>query len=43
MQTYNITIDTEGSETISGESSHTIDIDGQSISVYSDGSDWFIY
>jgi len=40
--TNNITIDTEGSETIDGAATLTINTNYQSYSLYSDGSDWFI-
>ena len=40
--TNNITIDTEGAETIDGAASKTIVTDYGRISVYSDGSNWFI-
>lgn len=38
-----ITIDTEGSETIDGSTTYVISSDGASVSLYSDGSNWFIY
>lgn len=38
----NITIDTEGSETIDGSDTYTLDIDYEYIWLYSDGSNWFI-
>jgi len=41
--TYNITIDTEGSETIDGAATQVLNGDYNSISLYSDGSNWFIY
>lgn len=41
--TYNITIQTEGSETIDGESTLVIDSNYSSVSIYSDGSNWFMY
>jgi hypothetical protein len=37
-----ITIDTEGSETIDGSSTLLIDSNGESVTLYSDGSNWFI-
>ena len=37
-----ITVQTEGSETIDGESSFTISLDYTSITLISDGSNWFI-
>lgn len=39
--TINITITTEGSETIDGVSSIPIDADYGKLTVYSDGSNWF--
>lgn len=39
----NITIDTEGSELIDGLSTKVISVDYDSINLYSDGTDWFIY
>lgn len=41
--TNNITIDTEGSETIDGEATLVITSDGESVSLYCDGSDLFIH
>jgi len=41
--TYNITIDTEGSEKIDGADTAVINTDYESISLYCDGSNWFIY
>jgi len=41
--TYNITIDTEGAEPIDGESEQIIAGDWDSISMYCDGTDWFIF
>ena len=41
--TYNITIDTEGAETIDGAATQVLNGDYNSISLYSDGSNWFIY
>lgn len=41
--TNNITIDTEGSETIDGDETAVINSDYSSINLYSDGSNWFIY
>jgi hypothetical protein len=41
--TNNITIDTEGSETIDGSATVTISSNDDSVSLYSDGSNWFIY
>ncbi len=41
--TNNITIDTEGSEDIDGEDTYVIDVDYDSITLYSDGSNWFTY
>lgn len=39
----NITIDTEGSETIDGSATLIIVSNYQAVNLYSDGSDWFIY
>jgi hypothetical protein len=39
----NITIDTEGSETIDGAATYVISSDYDAINLYSDGSNWFIY
>jgi len=41
--TNNITIDTEGAETIDGAATAVIAGDNDSVSLYSDGSDWFIF
>jgi hypothetical protein len=41
--TNNITIDTEGGENIDGSATYVINIDYDSASLYSDGSNWFIY
>ncbi len=40
--TNNITIDTEGAETIEGAATYVISADGGSVELYSDGSNWFI-
>lgn len=40
--TNNITIDTEGSETIDGQSTLVINSDYGSVELYSDGSNWFV-
>ena len=40
--TNNITIDTEGAETIDGAGTLVINSDYSSVSLYSDGSNWFI-
>lgn len=40
--TNNITVDTEGSETIDGQATLVIDSDYRSYTLYSDGSNWFI-
>ena len=40
--TNNITVDTEGSETIDGSSTHVMVTNYQSVSYYSDGTNWFI-
>lgn len=40
--TNNITIDTEGTETINGESSAVINADYETLTLESDGTDWFI-
>ena len=39
----NITIDTEASETIDGAADYTISTNYTSISIYSDGTNWFIH
>jgi len=39
----NIVINTEGSEKISGQDTQTINVNNNSISLYSDGSNWFIF
>jgi len=39
----NITIDTEGAETIDGAATAVINNDYNSLSLYSDGTNWFIY
>jgi len=41
--TNNITIATEGAETIDGSATLTIDVNYNSVSLYSDGSNWFIF
>ena len=41
--TNNITVDTEGSETIDGAATYVLNADYESTSLYSDGSDWFIF
>ncbi|MCP4584579.1 hypothetical protein, partial [Pseudoalteromonas sp.] len=41
--TYNITIDTQGSEDIDGEDTAVINSDYSAINLYSDGSNWFVY
>lgn len=41
--TNNITIDPNGSDTIEGETTYTIDRNGQSLSIYNDGTNWFIF
>jgi hypothetical protein len=38
----NITIDTEGSETIDGEDTFEISTDYQDVALYSDGSNWYL-
>ena len=38
----NITVATEGSETIDGSATHVIIVDYQGVGYYSDGSNWFI-
>jgi hypothetical protein len=40
--TNNITVDTEGAETIDGAASKTVSTNYGYISVYSDGSNWFV-
>lgn len=39
---FNITVDTEGSEKIDEEDIQVLNISGMSLSLYSDGSNWFI-
>jgi len=41
--TYSITIDTEGSQKIDGVDTYVMNTDGESISLYSNGTDWFIF
>ena len=41
--TNNITVDTEGAETINNGASVIISGDGDSVSVYSDGTNWHIF
>jgi len=41
--TNNITIDTEGAETIDGAATAVISSNYTSINLYSDGTNWFIY
>jgi len=38
-----ITIDTEGSETIDGAATYLISLDYESVSLYCDGTNWFVY
>ena len=38
----NITIDTEGGETIDGQATYVSSTDYESITLYSDGTNWFI-
>lgn len=40
--TNNITVDTEGSETIDGAASKTVSTNYGYITVYSDGTNWFV-
>ena len=40
--TFNITIDTEGSEKIDGQDTFVMDDDYQATQIYSDGSNWFV-
>lgn len=40
--TYNITITTEGAETIDGQATYVITGNYNSVAIYSDGSNWFI-
>ena len=40
--TNNITLATEGSETIDGAGTYTLSANYQAISLYSDGSNWFV-
>nr|BDD47668.1 hypothetical protein 17 [bacterium] len=39
--TNNITVDTEGAETIDGNATYVLDADYESVTLYSDGSNWF--
>jgi hypothetical protein len=41
--TNNITIDTEGAETIDGQPTYVISTDGEAVSLYCDGSNWFAF
>jgi len=41
--TNNITVDTEGAETIDGAATKVLGSNGESVSIYSDGSNWFLY
>jgi S-formylglutathione hydrolase FrmB len=41
--TNNITIDTEGAETIDGNATYVISTDGEAVGFYSDGSNWFAF
>lgn len=40
---YNITITTQGSETIDGSSTFVMDVAYEAILLYSDGSNWFVF
>ena len=40
--TNNITIDTEGAELINNGDTYVINADGNSIDIYSDGTDWHV-
>ena len=40
--TNNITVDTEGSETIDGGADYTMDADRESVTIISNGTNWFI-
>ena len=40
--TYNITIQTEGAETIDGSATLVMNLPGMSVTLYSDGNNWFI-
>jgi len=42
-ETNSITIDTEGAETIDGAATFVIDANYEAISLYSDGSNWFVF
>jgi len=41
--TNNITIDTEGSETIDGSATMVMNTDYEAINLYNNGTDWFIF
>ena len=41
--TNNITIDTQGAETIDGNATKTMNTNYEAISIYSDGTNWYIY
>jgi len=41
--TYNITVTTEGSETIDGAASVVIDANYSALWLYTDGSNWFVF
>ena len=41
--TYNITVDGEGGELLDGEATQVISGDYDSMSLYSDGTNWFIF
>lgn len=41
--TNNITVDTEGAETIDGSATAVINSNYSAINIYSDGTNWFIY
>jgi len=41
--TYNITVVTEGSELIEGSATLTLNANGSAVTLYSDGTNWFIY
>jgi hypothetical protein len=40
--TYNITVDGDGSETIDGAATKVINVNFGSITIYSNGSNWFV-
>ena len=41
--TNSITVDTQGSETIDGNSTYVLNTNHEAISIYSDGTNWYVY